>query len=46
MIADKELYLNMRKNARNYAVEHLDINIVQSKYISLFKELLTQNICR
>jgi glycosyltransferase involved in cell wall biosynthesis len=44
VIANKELYLNMRKNARNYAVEYLDINIVQSKYISLFEELLIQNI--
>jgi glycosyltransferase involved in cell wall biosynthesis len=44
VIANKELYLSMRKNARNYAVEYLDINIVQSKYISLFEELLIQNI--
>ena len=44
VIANKELYLSMRKNARNYAVDFLDINIVQRKYISLFEELLFQNI--
>ncbi|WP_434687167.1 glycosyltransferase [Pseudanabaena minima] len=44
VITDKELYLSMRKNARNYAVEFLDINIVQSKYIRLFEELLLQNV--
>lgn len=46
VIANKELYLSMRKNARSYAVEFLDINIIQSKYISLFEELLLQNIYR
>ncbi|GBO52275.1 hypothetical protein APA_5365 [Pseudanabaena sp. lw0831] len=46
VIANKELYLSMRKNARNYAVEFLDVNIVQSKYIGLFEELLIQNIFR
>ncbi|OYQ62785.1 hypothetical protein B9G53_20345 [Pseudanabaena sp. SR411] len=46
VIANKELYLSMRINARKYAVEYLDINIVQNIYISLFKELLLQNIFR
>lgn len=46
VIANKDLYLSMRKNARNYAVEYLDIDIVQNKYISLFEELLIQNICK
>jgi len=44
VLANKELYQSMRKNARDYAVEFLDINIVQNKYISLFEELLRQNI--
>jgi glycosyltransferase involved in cell wall biosynthesis/GT2 family glycosyltransferase len=43
VLANEELYLSMRKNARNYAVQYLDINIAQNKYISLFEKLLLQN---
>lgn len=45
VLANEELYLSMRKNARNYAVQYLDINIAQNKYISLFEKLLLQNNC-
>ena len=46
VVTNKDLYLNMRKNARNYAIENLDLSNAQSKYISLFEELLSQNFNR
>jgi len=37
MLNDRVLYDNMCKNAREYAVEHLDINIMLERYLTLFR---------
>ena len=38
---NNSLYLNMRKNARDYAISNLDIATILTKYQNLFEGLLT-----
>jgi len=37
MLNDRDLYDNMCRNARDYAVEYLDINIMLERYLTLFR---------
>jgi glycosyltransferase involved in cell wall biosynthesis len=40
VLNNQELYLNMRRNARRYAVSHLDINIMHQNYLDTFQSLV------
>lgn len=39
LLDNEHLYLSMKKNARAYAVENLDINVMHQKYLDTFKSL-------
>ncbi len=40
VINDQNLYLTMKNNARDYAINNLDLTTVQSKYMEVFDQLL------
>ena len=40
VLNNQELYLNMRKNAREYAVNSLDINFMCQNYLDTFQSLI------
>jgi|GEM_PF-359053 len=43
MVDDRTLYLNMKQNARAYAISDLDISVMQRKYLDTFQHLLSSN---
>ena len=43
VLNNQELYLNMRKNAREYAVNNLDIKIMYQNYLDTFQSLIETN---
>lgn len=40
VLDDEQLYLSMKKNARTYAVENLDVNVMHQKYLDMFRSLV------
>ena len=40
VLDDEQLYLSMKKNARAYAVENLDVNVMHQKYLDTFRLLV------
>jgi O-antigen biosynthesis protein len=40
VLDNEELYLSMKKNAREYAVENLDVNIMHQNYLDTFRSLV------